>query len=230
MPQGQYAVADAKPLGEYHVDDVEPASEPSSNGGLVLAGAAKAIPVAADLAEHIVTSPSTVQLAAKAGRVIGALSPVVAGASAGAEVGGIPGAVLGAITSVPAMAKGAWIGGRTGYFTGKGIQNISAPIANALEAAKPYAQTLSTLGGAQSVLDLAQMAAPDRRDIGFLGMSNNGGQATPTLKEPRAQVQAVQYLIDAKGLTPSEAVKHVTGNDVRLFGPLLTLYMRSRMK
>lgn len=34
----------------------------------------------------------------------------------------------------------------------------------------PYAQTLSTLGTVQGALDLHQMAEPNRKDIGFLGV------------------------------------------------------------
>jgi hypothetical protein len=54
--------------------------------------------------------------------------------------------------------------------------------------------------------------------------------STPTSNPSTAQVQAVQSLIDTKGLSPSAAIKSVTGGDDRLFGPLMTAYMRSRIK
>lgn len=134
---------------------LEENAAPRSNVGLGMVAAGKGIPAAATGAMELATNPAVPQMAATAGRVAGAIAPVVKYGPVG---------LLGS-------AKGSWAGGKAGWFTGKLAQNVAAPVAGALEKAAPYAKTLSQIGGVQGALDLAQMAEPDRRDIGTLGVA-----------------------------------------------------------
>lgn len=124
----------------------------SSVGALPLAAAGEGVPLAANAAMRLATS----QNVAKGGSLIGQL------------IGGVEGAMKGGPLG---MAGGVWAGGKAGWHTGKLAQRVAAPIASGLEKVAPYAQALSTLGGVQGVNDLAQMAEPQRKDIGFLGMA-----------------------------------------------------------
>ncbi len=139
-----------------------PVPDQSSSGGVLLGAAGKAGPVVARLAQEVATNPQVPRVAAKVGRVMGGIAPIVAGAAEGGPVG--------ALVGIAAASKGAWAGGKTGWFTGKLAQNLTGPVANVLIKVEPYMQTLSTLAGPQSALDLAQLADPKRRDIGFLGV------------------------------------------------------------
>jgi hypothetical protein len=112
------------------------------------------------------------------GRIIGGAAPIAGGAS----LGGPAGALLG----TGQVSKAAYAGGRTGYFTGKLLQNMAEPVAKGLRAAVPYAEAAGRLAGPQSLLDLAQMAEPNRRDIGFLGLGSSvdvPGAEPPVLNE-----------------------------------------------
>lgn len=151
---------------------------PSSNAALSLASGAKATPMAANLAERFFTSPTLPKTSALMGRIIGAAAPIAGGAS----IGGIGGAVVGASEA----ARGSWVGGRTGYFTGKLLQNMSEPVAKGLRAAVPVAEAAGKAAGPQGLLDLAQMAEPNRRDIGTLGIGPSvhvPGEEPPYLNE-----------------------------------------------
>lgn len=139
---------------------------PSDSGALAVKGGAATVPMLADAAAEVATNPNIPKAAAAAGRVIGGIAAPVSGAI----YGGPAGAVVGAAEA----AKGAWAGGKTGWFTGKLAQGMAAPVASALDKAVPYAQAASTLSGAQGALDLAQMAEPKRQDIGVLGMGTQG--------------------------------------------------------
>ncbi len=139
-----------------------PKDKQSDSGALGLAATARAIPPAANAAMEVATNPNVPRAMATAGRVIGGIAPAVGGA---AEAGPV-----GAAIGLAAASKGAWAGGKTGYFSGKLLQNVTAPVARALTAIEPYLQTVSTLSGAQGVNDLAQMAEPTRQDIGMLGV------------------------------------------------------------
>lgn len=170
--------------------------KPSDSGALVMAGAQAIAPTVTNAVSDFATNPAVPQMAAKAGRVMGGIAPIVAGA----QTGGVPGALAG----VAASAKGAWAGGRTGYFTGKLMQGVSEPVAKVLEALSPYIQTLSTLSGAQGINDLAQMAEPNREDIGVLGIGGRGSAAD------RAAVMQEQIKnLMAQGLTLGEASRQV---------------------
>lgn len=122
-----------------------------------LMAAGVGIPKAAGWAMELATNPD----AWKTGKVIGE----VLGGTAGLIHSGPMGA-----------AGGMYAGGKTGWRLVNAAQRAAAPLASALEKAAPYAQTLSTLAGAQGVGDLAQMADPKRTDIGVLGI---GGSHDP---------------------------------------------------
>lgn len=139
------------------VDSVKSASiaSPESTVGLPLTLAAKAVPLLANAAEEVATNPAVPAMAAKAGRAVGAVVPIVKAGPLG----------------MLASGKGAWAGGKGGWFAGKLAQDAAGPVANALNTAKPYVEgAATTLAGAQGALDLAQMAEPGRRDIGTLGV------------------------------------------------------------
>lgn len=183
-------------------------SESGDSGGVGLALAGNAVPGAAQLASSLATSRTLPATAAKVGRVIGGVAPIVAGAKTGGPVG--------AVAGIAASARGAWAGGKTGWFTGKMVQGMAAPVAKVLQDVAPYAQALSTLGGVQGGLDLAQMAEPNRKDIGFLGIGLGDPQTPeeakahpPLLNLAYAKVaEAVKYLMD-QGMKQSEAVRAV---------------------
>jgi hypothetical protein len=188
-----------------------------SSTSLKLAAAEKLLPVAKGMALELAQNPQVPYAAAKVGRVAGGLAPVVGGAAAG----GLPGALMG----TAAAAKGSWAGGHTGWFTGKLLQNVSGSAADALTAVEPVLQKVANIIGPQALLDLMQTAEPNRHDIGFLGMGTS--QPDATLKQPAAQLAAVEMLVK-QGKSPSEAIKSVLGDNPKLFGPLMTLYMRSK--
>lgn len=139
-------------------------ARPSTNIALGFAGAGKATRTAADIATELATNPKVPYIGSKIGRAVGAVAPVVAGA----QEGGLVGAMVG----MAASAKTAWAGGRTGWFSAKLAQNIAAPAADILVKATPYMKALNRFAGPQSALDLAQLADPNRRDIGVLGIGS----------------------------------------------------------
>lgn len=175
---------------------------PGTSGGPTMAAASKAVPMTAQAAEELATNPTVPALAAKAGRFVGGVTPALTGLAEGSPTDSLLG--------VLAASKGAWAGGKTGWFTGKLAQSAAAPIATILQKAAPYMQALTTLGGVQSALDLAQMADPKRQDIGFLGI----GSGTPDPDHPallnlalsKAR-DAIQSLISHHDMTPEQAAQ-----------------------
>jgi len=159
---------------------------------------AAAVPAIRDAVMDVATSPTlpaTLGTAARAGTTIG-------------------GVVHGAVTLNPAevlaASKAGWAAGKGGYFLGKGAQAVAEPVANALDKAVPYAQTLSTLAGAQGVLDLAQIAEPQRKDIGFLGIKagdpvDPNHPALLNLLAMKA-ADAIKYLVN-EGMSVAQAVR-----------------------
>lgn len=163
----------------------------SSIGGAVMVGAKASLPWARNAIEEFATSPTL---------------PKATGAAARALTTG-SGIVHGAVTLNPAEVIAAprvgWAAGKGGYFLGKGAQSVAGPVAELLEKAAPYAQALSTLGGAQGGLDLAQMADPKRQDIGFLGLGKSvhvPGEEPPLINE------AVDFLVK-KGMSEVNALR-----------------------
>jgi hypothetical protein len=164
-------------------------TQPGSKAALTLA-TGRAVPALTSAADELATNPNVPKIAAKAGRVIGGLAPIVAGAKEGGPVG--------AMVGVAMSSKGAWAGGKTGWFTGKLAQSVAAPVAKILETTLPYARAISNAAGPQGILDLAQMADPERQDIGFLGAGKSvdvPGAHPPLLnlaaKKVRAAIQAI---------------------------------------
>ena len=125
------------------------APPPSGHSDATLTAAS--VPLAGRLVTELATNPGV----PKAGSIVGQLA------------GGVEGALKGGPLSA---AGGAWAGGKAGWFTGKLAQKLSAPVASAWESMAPYAAKVAPVVAAQGVNDLAQMAEPNRRDIGFLGI------------------------------------------------------------
>lgn len=149
-------------------DGANPATAPaheSDSGALGLAASRGLVAPGATAATELATNPAVPRAFATGGRVIGGLAPIVGGA----EAAGLPGGLLG----VGAAAKGSWAGGKAGWFTGKMLQNMAAPVATGLQRLEPVAHALSPINVAQGGLDLAQMADPKRKDIGFLGVGKS---------------------------------------------------------
>jgi hypothetical protein len=171
--------------------------QPDTSTGLKMAAAGAWVPVAERVAMEVATHPNAAKTGAAIGQVLGGVE------------GALKGGPLGA-------AGGVWTGGKAGWFTGKLAQRMAAPVANALEKVAPYAQTLSTLGGAASVGDLAQIAEPTRRDIGFLGI---GPSVEPDVAMLTKAVKA--------GANPTQAAAQLTNGDPRKFAALITAYSQS---
>ncbi len=180
----------------------------SSMGAIPIAAAGALMPVAANVATHVATSPSAPYIGAQIGRVIGGTGPVLSSAAKAWN-----GDLVGAAHDLVYTAPGVWGGGKAGWFTGKLAQRMAAPIASALEKAGP---SLSVVGGAAGVGDLAQMAEPNRRDIGFLGVG-------PTVEPDVAMLTAAVK----KGANPTQAAAQLTNGDTRKFAALITAYSQS---
>lgn len=190
MTEAQINAAATRLYQNANVGKKQPPVTSWTSPGMDAAAAGAVLPGAARGAMELATNPSVPQVAAKVGRVVGGLAPAVTGI--------VEGSPMGTMAGLAASGKTAWAGGKTGYFTGKAMQGAAAPVASVLEKVAPYAQALSTLGGAQGVGDLAQMAEPDRRDIGVLGLG-------PSIKAngiPNADVIAK--------MPPEDAVKSLT--------------------
>lgn len=84
-------------------------------------------------------------------------------------------------------AAAAWPAGRGGFWLGKNLQAVAKPIASGL-------QKIAPLGAAQGVNDLAQMAEPNRKDIGFLGI----GPSQPSDPNHPAVINAIVNLLKQK--------------------------------
>lgn len=162
-------------------------SEPNTDlvtPGTSLLAAAKGVPKVAQITDEIATNPRLVSRA----RALGELAGTVKG-----WVGGGP---LGA-------AGGAVAGGRAGETLGSVLQRTAQSASPYIRAAEPYAQTLSTLSSPQNLLELAQMAEPGRRDIGFLGMEVNR-QKVPGEQPPLLNA-AVEKLMQLAAQLPAQA-------------------------
>lgn len=165
---------------------------------LTMTAAAEGGRLATKGALELATNPSVPKAVATAGRVFGGAAPVVGGIASGNPVAAVNG-VLGA-------SQGAWAGGKTGWFTGKLLQNMSVPVAKALSVVEPYLQTLNTLGAAQGVTELAQIAEPNRKDTSIASTSDSGDEAHPALLNLLAMkgADAVKSLV-AAGVNAKDA-------------------------
>ncbi len=181
---------------------------PSDSGALTMAGTAAAVSPAARLLAEFGTSPTAAKTLANVAR--GATTLAAAG----------HGVMSGSPSEVIAAPMEGWAAGKGAYFLGKGMQSVARPVATALDNVAPYAKGIvRTAAGAQGVLDLAQMAEPNRKDIGFLGIGphvnvTEGPQVEPKYSAMQAGanaiaskiMDAVKALVD-KGMSEKEAVR-----------------------
>lgn len=188
---------------------------PSPKAALALAAAGQAIPVAAKYVTTFAQSPT----AAKVGGAI------ARHATTAAEVA--RGLVTASPTDILAAPKAGWFAGKGGYWLTKAAQGVSGPVGAALEKVAPYAQTLLTLAGAQGINDLAQMAEPNRKDIGFLGL---GASVPKSELIASAREHGAEWVNNGvkNGLNPAQAAARVADGDPEIFGAIMTSYMRSR--
>ncbi len=154
---------------------VQSAHPVSGTGGAVLSAIGSGLPAAANAVEDFATSPT----AAQAG---GALAR---GLTTAGEIG--RGIFTGSPADILAAPRVGWAAGKGGYWLTKGAQSIARPIAGTLQMVAPYGPAVSAVGGAANVGQLAQMAEPNRRDIGFLG-------AGPSVNVPGAEPPVLNSL------------------------------------
>ncbi len=128
-----------------------PVTAGGGNASLGLSALQRLAPLAQRGVEEVATNPGVARMGQRLGAAAGGLGGLMKTASPLGAMGGM-------------MA-----GGKLGNIAGRGLQAVAGPIAKGVGAVAPYAQTLGTLSGAQGVGDLAQMAEPTRKDIGFLG-------------------------------------------------------------
>jgi hypothetical protein len=171
----------------------------------MVAGGQAIVPAMAKAAAEVATNPNVPRMAgtvARTATTLGALGH---------------GAYTGNLSEIVAAPLAGWQAGKGGYFLGKGLQAVARPVAAVLDAVAPFAQSLATIGGAQSFLDLAQMANPKRTDIGTLGVS----VGAPRSEADKAAHPALVNMLAGKvqdgiaalmqyGLSRVDAVKAIT--------------------
>lgn len=155
----------------------------SDSGAIPMQAASKLAGPAVTALEEIATNPNAASIAGKVGGMIGSAAPTYYGLKKFGE--------LGLLSGIGAAEKGQQAGLKIGGILGDLAQKAAGPAASVVEKVAPYAQTLSTLSGAQGLGDLAQMAEPNRRDIGFLGVGPSVN-ATPDQDAIAASQQAHQ--------------------------------------
>lgn len=150
-------------------------AQPDTSRAVGLMAIGKGLPAAADASMEFATNPQ----AWKAGKTIGEIGGGLAGLAKAGPLG---------------AAGGMYAGGRAGWRLMNGAQRIASPLASGLEKVAPYAQSASTLSGAQGINDLAQMAEPNRKDIGFLGI----GPSQPSDPNHPAIINAIMAALAQK--------------------------------
>lgn len=167
---------------------------------MALAISRAAVPWLQRAAEEVATHPNTVSAGKRTGEVVGGLIGLGQG-------GPVTGAPLGMIA-----------GEKSGELAAKTAQRLAVPVAKIGERLAPYAQAISTLSGAQGVNDIAQMAEPTRRDIGFMGIGAT--QYVPGQQPALVNLllmklsEAVQQLM-ARGMSQGEALKTIMNQKVK---------------
>ncbi len=113
----------------------------AASTGIMGAVGSRVVPAATTALENFGTSPTAPKTGAAIGKVIGSVAPTIAGAWESGPIGAIAGLV--------ASAKGAWAGGKVGWFSAKLLQDAARPIATALSNATgaPVAAISQTLSG-----------------------------------------------------------------------------------
>lgn len=126
-----------------------------SGGGMAMAGLKGLLPLARQGIEGLATSPTlpkTMGSVARGLTTVGAIGH---------------GLYTGSPTEILAAPMEGWAAGKGGYFLGKGAQSLAGSAASGLEKIAPL---MGPMSGAAGVGDLAQMAEPNRKDIGFMGI------------------------------------------------------------
>lgn len=142
-----------------------PSPQQQSNvGGIALAAGQAALPKIASWTADFAANPDAWRTA----KVIGEL----AGGAAGLSHGGLFGAAGGSYMG----AKAGW---RLSNLAQRGAQAVSNTVRPAAQAVLNAERYISPLTIAQSGLDLAQMADPTRKDIGFLGIGAGDEKIDP---------------------------------------------------
>ncbi len=149
---------------------------PSTNTALGLSAAGAVVPAVQRGVEEVATHPSLVDAAGGLGRLFGGKTGLVKGGYLGMKAGEPVGEAVGRGSAALAQAG-------------------AGTMANALSKLAPYAQSLSTLGAAQAPLDLAQMAEPNRKDIGFLGISGDSRSEAERQAHPALLNMLLQKLL-----------------------------------
>lgn len=140
---------------------------PDTSTALSLAGAGAGVPIAARGMLDFATSPTAAKTLGSVARGLTTTGGVIHGLYRGNP------------SEVIAAPISGWAAGKGGYFLGRNLQDVAKPIAGLLEKATPYASTFTQLAGAQGINDLAQMAEPSRKDIGFLGIGPSPTEIPP---------------------------------------------------
>ncbi len=220
MSDAEVSAASKKLYDEAHTSGKS--SSAGSSAGLTGAIASKGAAALGNAAYEFGTSPTAKETASAIAKKVYPTAAILSGAASGGALGGIPGAIEGAIVAVPAAVQKSWNVGRTAYRVTRAAQNVARPVASAIESAAPVLKAVSAASGAQSALDLAQMAEPSRKDIGTLGI---GKSATPA-EEDAMIVSAVHSMVQ-QGSTPAQAAAVLSGKDPRKFAAIMTVYAKA---
>lgn len=105
----------------------------------------------------------------------------------GEAIGGVTGLVKGGPVGA---AAGMWAGSKVGWRTANAAQKIATAIAPTIARIAKAAPYMNAASGAQGVLDLAQMAEPNRKDIGVMGI----GSESRTPEEKQAHPALINAL------------------------------------
>lgn len=186
------------------------ASAPSSGGGTLTAALISHLtPYVEHALMEFATNPNAAKTGGAIGRAIGAVAPTAAALSNGDP--------MGVATGVALSGKTSWAGGKAGWFTTKLAQNLSAHIAKIAEEAEPYISKLQPAIATKAVSDLAQLAEPDRKDIGTFGIGASVSDS-----------ELMTGLIQKRGMTPQQAAMTIAKGDGKKLSLLMNDYLRAR--
>lgn len=201
-----------------------PTSRVSAGIAVPLALAAAALPAASQGAMSIATNPNLWKTGAAIGEAAGGI---------GGFLGGLKGSMP-AFEAPMGAAAGMYAGRKAGWRLANVAQRVAKPLASVAEKIGPEAsKVLGMLGGAQGVLELAQMAEPNRQDIGMLGLGKTADPAAVKAKAAAAQQAYVGRLVDqtkadiASGTAPSKAAMKASGGVPSLFALIMGHIMKS---
>ncbi len=119
--------------------------------------------------------------------------------------------------------------GRASLVPSEAAATTAAPVAAKVGSSVvgKLSRGLGVLSAVQGGLDLAQMAEPNRRDIGFLGIGKSIQNAPlPADAQDAIYVHAVKSLI-ADGAAPTKAAAIIAQGDPSKFARVITAYSQS---